>query len=196
MAAQDIKAVIFDCFGVLYTDSKQSLLDIVSPERRQELHDVFTANNYGLFGRKAYLDQVAEIVGKPVDEVAEYIAHEHHLNRKLVAYITDQLKDVYKIGMLSNIGREWIDSFFTKHQLHELFDEVVLSGEEGIVKPNPAIFELAAARLGVEPSQCIMIDDIPENCDGAIEAGMVGIHFQSNAQLLDDLGALLGGKNV
>lgn len=196
MAAPDIKAVIFDCFGVLYTDSKQSLLDIVAPERRQELHDVFTANNYGLFGRQAYLSQVAEIVGKPVEEVAEYIAHEHHLNRELVTYITEQLKGKYEIGMLSNIGRDWIDSFFSKHQLHELFDEVVLSGEEGIVKPNPAIFELAAARLGVQPAQCVMIDDIPENCDGAIEAGMVGIHFRSNAQLLDDLEELLGGKIV
>ncbi len=196
MAAPDIKAVIFDCFGVLYTDSKQSLLDVVAPERRQELQDLYTANNYGLYGHQDYLTQVAEIVGMPVDEVADYIAHEHHLNRELVTYISEQLKGKYKIGMLSNIGREWIDSFFSKHQLHELFDEVVLSGEEGIVKPNPAIFELAAARLGVQPAECVMIDDIPENCDGAIEAGMVGVHFQNNAQLLDDLEELLGGKTV
>ena len=196
MVAPDIKAVIFDCFGVLYTDSKQSLLDVVAPERHQELHDLFTANNYGLFGRRAYLEQVAEIVGKSVDEVSEYIAHEHHLNKKLTRYIAERLRGEYKIGMLSNIGREWIDSFFSKHQLHDLFDDVVLSGEEGIVKPNPAIFELAATRLGVLPAECIMIDDIIENCDGAIEAGMAGIHFQDNDQLLADLEALLGRKNV
>lgn len=196
MAAPDVKAVIFDCFGVLYTDSKQSLLDVVAPERRQELHDLYVANNYGLYGHEAYLEHVAEIVGTSVDEVADYIAHEHHLNRKLVAYITDHLKGAYKIGMLSNIGREWIDSFFTKHQLHELFDEVVLSGEEGIVKPNPEIFELAAARLGVEPAACIMIDDIAENCDGAIAAGMASIQFSDNDQALSDLEKLLGKKSI
>ena len=194
MAAPDIKAVIFDCFGVLYTDSRQSLLDVVVPGRRQELHDLFTANNYGLFGRQAYLEQVAEIVGKSVDEVSDYIAHEHHLNRKLVTYIVERLRGEYKIGMLSNIGKEWIDSFFSKHELHDLFDEVVLSGEEGIVKPNPAIFELAATRLGLQPAECVMIDDIIENCDGAIEAGMAGIHFRDNDQLLADLEELLGRK--
>lgn len=196
MVAPDIKAVIFDCFGVLYTDSKQSLLDVVAPERRQELHDLFTANNYGLFGRQAYLEQVSEIVGKSVEEVSEYIAHEHHLNKKLARYIAERLRGEYKIGMLSNIGREWIDSFFSKHQLHDLFDDVVLSGEEGMVKPSPAIFELAATRLGVVPAECVMIDDITENCDGAIAAGMTGIHFRDNDQLLTDLEALLGRKSV
>ena len=194
MAAPDVKAVIFDCFGVLYTDSRQSLLDVVAPKRRQELQDLYTANNYGLYGHEAYLEHVAEIVGMSVDDVADYIAHEHHLNRKLVAYITEHLKGDYKIGMLSNIGREWIDSFFTKHQLHELFDEVVLSGEEGIVKPNPEIFELAAARIGVEPAACIMIDDIADNCDGAIAAGMASIQFRNNDQVLADLEKLLGEK--
>jgi putative hydrolase of the HAD superfamily len=196
MAVQDIKAVIFDCFGVLYTDSKQSLLDVVAPDRRQELYDLFRANNYGLYGRTAYLEQVADIVGKSVEEVSDYIAHEHHLNRTLVTYISEQLKGKYKIGMLSNIGREWIDSFFSEHELHELFDEVVLSGEEGIVKPNPEIFELAAERLGVAPAECLMIDDIAENCDGAIQAGMAGIQFIDNAQALSELERLLGKNDI
>ena len=92
MAAPGTKAIIFDCFGVLYTDTKQSLLDIVAPERRQELHDLFTGNNYGLFGRQAYLERVAEIVGKSVNEVAEYIAHEHQLNNALIELRSEQLR--------------------------------------------------------------------------------------------------------
>lgn len=187
MAAPDVKAVIFDCFGVLYTDSKQSLLDIVAQDRRQELQDLFTSNNYGYFGRQEYLRQAAEIVGRTETEVAEYIAHEHHLNTTLVTLISEQLKSEYRIGLLSNIGREWIDDFFSRHQLHELFDEVVLSGEEGLTKPHPAIFELIASRLGLEPADCVMIDDIPENCQGAEMAGMQAIHYVSNQQLLEEL---------
>lgn len=190
MAAPDVKAVIFDCFGVLYTDSKQSLLDIVTQDRRQELQDLFTSNNYGYFGRQEYLRQAAEIVGRTEAEVAEYIAHEHHLNTTLVTLISEQLKNEYRIGLLSNIGREWIDDFFSRHQLHDLFDEVVLSGEEGLTKPHPAIFELMASRLGVDTADCLMIDDIAENCGGAELAGMQAIEYTSNSQLLERLYSL------
>jgi putative hydrolase of the HAD superfamily len=187
MAAPDIKAIIFDCFGVLYTDSKQSLLDIVPLEKRQELQDLFTSNNYGYFGHQEYLDRAAAIVGKSSAEVAEYIAHEHRLNVTLVSLISEQLKGEYKIGLLSNIGREWIYDFFSRHQLHDLFDEVVLSGEEGLTKPHPAIFELMASRLGVDTADCLMIDDIAENCGGAELAGMQAIEYTSNSQLLERL---------
>lgn len=187
MAAPGIKAIIFDCFGVLYTDSKQSLLDIVPRERRRDLQDLFMSNNYGYFNRHEYLRQVAALVDRPEDEVANYIAHEHHLNTTLVTLITEQLKAEYQIGLLSNIGREWIEDFFSRHQLHELFNQTVLSGEEGLTKPHPAIFELMASRLGLEAAECLMIDDIVENCEGAEMAGMHAIHFVSNEQLLDEL---------
>lgn len=187
MAAPGIKAVIFDCFGVLYVDHKKSLLASVPFEKQKQLADVFTSNNYGFFGRKDYLEQVAAITGMTVEEVSAYMAHEHRINSPLVSLITEQLRPEYKIGLLSNIGREWIDDFFSKHQLHDYFDEVVLSGEEGITKPHPSIFELIASRLGVDPSECVMIDDIEENCEGAEIAGMYAIHFRDNKQLLDEL---------
>lgn len=187
MVAPGIKAIIFDCFGVLYTDSKRSLLDIVPKDRYVELHDLFTGNNYGLFDRREYIRRVAEIVGISETEVTSYIAKEHVLNGKLVELISEQLKGECRIGLLSNIGREWINDFFSTHQLHELFDGVVLSGEEGIAKPHPDIFTLTASRLGVAPSECLMIDDIEANCEGAQLAGMESIQFRSNDQLLDEL---------
>lgn len=187
MAALDISAVIFDCFGVLYVDSKVSLLATVPEAKRQELADIFTSNNYGFFGRKDYLQRVADAAGMTTDEVARYIASEHTLNQELVSLITEQVKPQYRTGLLSNIGREWIDDFFTKHQLHDLFDEVVLSGEEGMTKPHPEIFSLIASRLGVRAEDCLMIDDIEENCRGAELAGMRTIQYQTNSQLLDAL---------
>ena len=190
MAAPGIKAIIFDCFGVLYTDSKRSLLDIVPKDRYEELHDLFVGNNYGLFNRHEYISRVAEIVGISDAEVASYIAHEHVLNKELVELISRQLKGTYRIGLLSNIGRDWIEDFFTQHQLHSLFDAAVLSGEEGIAKPHPDVFALTASRLGVAAPECLMIDDIEANCEGAQMAGMQSIRFQSNRQLLEDLRGL------
>lgn len=187
MAVADFDAVIFDCFGVLYTDAKQSIMTLAPKDRHKELADIFTSNNYGYLDRSTYVSRVAEVLQMSIEEVNSYMIHEHTLNQPLVTLITEQLKPTYKIGMLSNIGRDWIDDFFSKHQLHSLFDEVVLSGEENLAKPHPAIFTLIAARLGVEPSRCLMIDDIAENCEGAEIAGMSAIHFTSNAQLLDEL---------
>ena len=187
MAVPGIKAVIFDCFGVLYIDNKVSLLATVPFEARKDLDDIFTGNNYGFFGRTEYLERVADVVGMSVDEVAKYMANEHRLNTQLTTLIIDQLKAKYKIGLLSNIGRDWIHDFFDRHQLHELFDEVVLSGEETIAKPSPEIFRLMAERLGLDPSECLMIDDIAANCEGAEIAGMQAIHYLDNTQLIDRL---------
>lgn len=198
MAAPDIKAIIFDCFGVLYIDNKRSLLDKVPPERLSELRDVFMGNNYGFTDRKTYLARVAEIVEMTPDAVEAYMAQEHRLNEPLVRLITNELKGRYRIGLLSNIGPDWIEDFFSRHQLHDLFDEVILSGEEGIAKPNPAIFELMAAKFGLHTGECVMIDDIEENCEGAQIAGMAAIHFRSNDQLLDELSELtiLHNENI
>lgn len=181
------RAIIFDCFGVLYVDNKKSLLAEVPADKHKELADVFLGNNYGYFSRPDYLHQVAAIAGMSVEEVSGYIAEEHRLNAPLISLIAEQLKPEYKVGLLSNIGRDWINDFFTKHQLHDYFDEVVLSGEEGITKPHPAIFSLMASRLGVRPEECLMIDDIKENCEGAEIAGMQAIHYIDNQQFLDEL---------
>ena len=193
MAAPDIKAIIFDCFGVLYLDAKQSLLNTVPAERAQQLADVFMQNNYGMMTKDEYVRAVAEISGLSPQEFETFTAYEHRLNTVLVDEIRE-LKKTYKIGLLSNIGRGWIHEFFDTHQLHDLFDEVVLSGEEGITKPHPRIFEMMAERLDLEPRQCVMIDDIEANCGGADAAGMLSIHFASNEQVLRDLRKLLASS--
>ena len=58
---------------------------------------------------------------------------------------------------------------------HALFDVVVLSGREGIRKPDPEIYLLTAGRLGVPPEACVFVDDIPANVDGAREVGMAAL---------------------
>lgn len=187
MAALELKAVVFDCFGVMYTDSQRSLLDVADKDQVSELADIFMSNNYGYFSKEEYLERIATTLQMTVDQVREYIAHEHVLNTDLVTFIDEQLKGRFKVGLLSNIGREWIDSFFSRHQLHDLFDEVVLSGEEGMTKPHPEIFRLMAARLNLDTWDCLMIDDIADNCEGAIDAGMSAIRYETNRQLFDKL---------
>ncbi len=56
-----------------------------------------------------------------------------------------------------------------------LFDATVISGDVGLHKPNPEIYELAAERLSVDPGDCIFVDDLRENVAGAEAVGMTAI---------------------
>lgn len=76
-----------------------------------------------------------------------------------------------KVAVLSNT---WGRSVFHP-ELLELFDAVVLSEREGLRKPEPEIYLLAARRVGVAPAQCVFVDDMPANVEGARAVGMVGM---------------------
>ncbi len=78
----------------------------------------------------------------------------------------------------------------------ELFDAVVLSGEVGVAKPDLEIYQMIARNLGVEPSECVMIDDQPGYCEGAQMAGMQSILFANNEQSMSDLASLLESSNA
>jgi putative hydrolase of the HAD superfamily/hydrolase len=107
-----------------------------------------------------------------------------------------KLAGEYKIGMLSNINRDWMDTSFPFFESEKLFDELVLSGDVNIIKPDPEIFKLAADRLGVEPNECIMIDDVADNIDGAKLAGMYGIVHTSITQSQSEFDHLIETINA
>lgn len=188
-----IRGIIFDCFGVLHIDVTSSYFSHF-PALSEELHDLNARADHGFLDRQTYLNEAAAITGKSVEEVVHGIALENTLNKPLVEYIKT-LRPQYKVGMLSNVGRGWINDFFSEHDLHDLFDEVILSNEEGITKPNPLIFERAAERLGLFPDECVMIDDRLENCQGAEAVGMKAIEFKNNEQMTAALEKLLEVEN-
>ena len=72
-----------------------------------------------------------------------------------------------------------------------MFDVVVCSGDVGLVKPDPAIFQLTLDRLGVAPDEAIFIDDSPGHVAAARALGLQGIHFTTAEALASDLGGLL-----
>lgn len=76
--------------------------------------------------------------------------------------------------------------------LVDRFDAVVLSGEVRVAKPNPEIFRLAAQRIGVDPSECVFVDDLPANVAGAVEAGMVGARHRDVGSTIEELAVLFG----
>jgi putative hydrolase of the HAD superfamily len=74
----------------------------------------------------------------------------------------------------------------------ELFDTVVISGEVGMRKPEPEIYRLAAARLGIGAAECVFVDDLAPNVRGAVAVGMVGIHHRDAEQTVGALEGVFG----
>jgi putative hydrolase of the HAD superfamily len=81
---------------------------------------------------------------------------------------------------------------YPREEWDEIFDAVVISGEVGMRKPEPAIYRYAAEQLDVDPGECVFVDDLGSNVKGAMGVGMVGVKFVSAEQAVAELEALFG----
>lgn len=94
-----------------------------------------------------------------------------------------------RTGLISN---SWGTRRYDRELLANLFDGIVLSGEEGIRKPAPEIYAMGAQRIGLEPSECVFVDDLPFNLPPAAELGMATVHHTSTSETIAELERLLG----
>lgn len=187
-----VKAVIFDCFGVLVTEGwlpfAEKYFGKDSSKRRQAA-DLMVAVNRGILDYKQFVHDVAALAG-----IEEKSAHDQIMqntpNEELFAYIKNELKPRYRIGLLSNTGREGLDDLFTVEQL-AVFDKLVLSYETGYLKPQPEAYQVAAERLGIDTNECVFIDDMDERCAGARRAGMQAICYVNFDQMKSEVDKLL-----
>jgi epoxide hydrolase-like predicted phosphatase len=94
-----------------------------------------------------------------------------------------------RTGLVSN---SWGRGRYDRDAFPELFDGVVISGEVGLHKPDPAIFHMGAERIGVPVEECVFVDDLRENCDGAEAVGMTAVLHRGAERTLPRLEELLG----
>ena len=186
-----VKAVIFDCFGVLATETWLSFKDEHfghDPELFKQASDINYQANRGLISREEAVRATAELAGISPAEFHRAISR-NVPNEELFEYIKE-IKPDHKLGLLSNIAADFLHQIFTAEQL-ALFDSVVLSYENGFIKPQPEAFAIAAKQLGVDVAECVLIDDQQRNVDGARRAGMSALSYRDVPELRRELGALL-----
>ncbi len=90
------------------------------------------------------------------------------------------------------ISNSWGGTSYDVADWRELFDEIVISGEVGLHKPGPEIFELTLSKLGLPASECVFVDDLRENIEGAEALGITGILHRGADSTLPELERLLG----
>ncbi|MDI6770813.1 MAG: HAD family phosphatase [Anaerolineales bacterium] len=107
----------------------------------------------------------------------------------LIAFIRS-LRPKYRTGLISNA---WPDmrAFLVSQNIADAFDELIISAEVGIAKPDARIYQLALEKLGVAPTEAVFVDDFARNIAGARAVGMYAIQFTQPDETLEELKQLL-----
>ncbi len=173
-----IKAIIFDCFGVLTTDSWQSFRDEFcdTDEQFYQAKLLDNAANNKSISYDTLIEELAKLVNVDRARIAELFNSRNNANLKLFEYIRDELKPKFSIGMLSNAAENWLNEMFEDWQV-ALFDSVVLSCDLGVVKPAPGMYQAICDKLGLSPDECVFIDDVEAYCRVAEDLGMKSVVY-------------------
>jgi 2-haloacid dehalogenase len=91
---------------------------------------------------------------------------------------------------LSNFSAETFPPALQRFEFLRWFHGMVISGEVGVIKPDPRIYEILLARFGIDPHRAVYIDDVAANVEGARPFGIHGIHFTTPDALREELGRL------
>jgi len=190
-----VKALIFDCFGVLYWDDLNRMYDLVGIDNTQNLNDLIHACDHGYISGQDFLEQVAALAGKTTEETAATMRDKQSPNVTLMNRVKE-LKASYKIGLLSNMGYDTLGSVFSEQQRSDMFNDVLISSDVGLIKPSRDLYELALERLGVAADEVIFIDDRLPNVEGAEQLGMKTILFTTNKHFEQELSRILEAQRA
>jgi len=123
---------------------------------------------------RSYYGRWKEMLGGPIHDTVEIFRElKFHTDLRLYA--------------LTNWSAETFPVALELYDFLHWFDGRLVSGEEGIRKPSPAIYQLLAERFNIEPQKAIYVDDNMRNVLPARELGFYGIHFQSPQQFRAEL---------
>ncbi len=197
-----IKAVIWDLGGVLARTIDRAPRSELAQRLGMTYKELDEAVFNSASARQASLGEISvdrhwEIVcaelGWPLENLAEFQSlfwGGDRLDMALIAYIRG-LKPAFKTGLLSNNWSNLRHLIEQRWQVSDAFDTLVNSAEVGLLKPDPAIYQLTLERLGVSPEQAVFVDDFIENVQAARQLGWQAVQFQNPAQVRADLNPIL-----
>lgn len=188
-----IQAIIFDCFGVLIGRGFESTYRTAGGNPIQDrdfIKKTLQQANLGLISDSEFRTAMARQIGIGSEDWVRVIKNTERINIELLGYI-ERLHTKYKTAILSNANVGVIDRVIGKKLLKHYFDEVIVSAEIGIVKPDQRIYRLVADRLNVAPNECLYIDDRESFLDPAIQIGMRALLYEDFNQLKLSMSKLL-----
>ncbi|MFM8450320.1 MAG: HAD family hydrolase, partial [Haliscomenobacter sp.] len=127
---------------------------------------------------QAYYGRWTEMLGGPIRGTVQLLEALHQQKK-------------YRLYALTNWSHETFPYALQHYDFLQLFDGILVSGEEKLVKPDPRIYQLLFERFDINPSTALFIDDNPKNVLASRQSGMEALQFVSPEQLqaaLSDMG--------
>jgi putative hydrolase of the HAD superfamily len=197
-----IKAVIFDFGRVISAQKPVSLFRAyeeelgLAPDTINQIMFESQAWQEALVGTKS-LKEFWQAIGPELRlasrEMVDVFRKRYHADESIdrgVLSLIRQLHGRYKLAVLSNSPpglAKWLSAW----EIFDLFDVVYCSGDEGMIKPDPAVYNATLKRLEILPQEAVFIDDTIGHVKAAQSLGIYGIEFTSAAQLGLELNRLL-----
>ena len=197
-----IEAIIFDFGRVISAQKPPSLFRSYESDLGLEPGTI----NSLMFENQAW--QEALVGDKTLEEFWQKIGPELKLNtpaeidafrrryhsdeavNQPVLHLIQKLNGFYKLAVLSNSPPR-LTQWLADWNMLDLFDTVFCSGDEGVVKPESAAFEITLQRLAVAPEEAVFIDDTEEHVVASRKLGLHGIIFTTAEELKNELVGLL-----
>lgn len=177
-----IRAIIFDFFDVFRTDGYNRWLRQHGYEREGAFLDASERHDRGEYSDKQFFWAIADASGETAEQVEAELEADNEFNQPLVDYVKT-LQGKYKLALLSNSSSEYLRNELATYDLEKYFDEITISSEVGLIKPEPEVFEHIMRKLGVRPEECIFTDDNPKHTSAAEKLGIRSIVFTGVPEL-------------
>lgn len=200
MSDVQIQAVVFDVGRVLYQWRLGALFEkiVADPARLDRLlGEVITEEWHFEHDRgRALADMVPERIALYPDFEHEIRAYATRFNETIPGPVEGSIELVERLSAcgvplfaITNFGAEFWAGFRPMAPVFDHFSDIVVSGEEKLAKPDPAIFALAERRFGYPPSTMLFIDDNADNISAARAGDWQVHHFSDAGPLERDLAA-------
>ena len=199
--AEPRRGLLVDFGGVLTTDVMASLADFCAaegietatvaalfrddPDARDAVADV----ELGRITPDEFERRLAGWLGLDADRLIERMLASAVADDAMLDAVIAARGAGVRTGLLSN---SWGGTLYDRSRWPELFDAVVVSAEVGLRKPDPAIYLLAAERLGLAADACVFVDDLAPNLPPARDLGLATIHHRDAVATIEQLEELLG----
>lgn len=193
------RAVIFDVGGVLFQWSPRFLYERLIEDDRAL--DAFLANvltrdwHFQHDCGRPFVETSAELIALFPEHADLIRVWQERFNETIPGPVPGTVEIVEELDAagvplfcITNFSGEfWPPFAATRPDVFDRFRDIIVSGDEKLIKPDPAIYTLALKRFGLAPGEAVFIDDVPVNAEAATEAGIQGIHFTGAESLRADL---------
>jgi putative hydrolase of the HAD superfamily len=201
---KDYRGLLLDFGGVVTTDFFVSLgaycerlglprdrfRDLVTadPVGRELYHHV----ERGELSQPEFERRIAPLLGVAPDGLVQGLLADLRPDPLMADAVAQARAAGIRAGVISNSWGTAPFDPYAGYRLNEQFDAVVISSDVGIRKPDPAIYLLAADKLGVIPEACVFVDDIANNLRPAQKVGMAVVHHVDPVSTIRELERLFG----